>query len=91
MSKIFADSHKIIASNIYDNVFRIYGLKLDFDKLSWGSVAPDILPKYKLIRHYKEESINYIALEIMKIIFISRFLDINKILDPLAVRLLSKK
>lgn len=89
--KIFADTHKIIASNIYDNILDIYGLKLDKDKLLWSSVAPDILPRYKFIRHYQEESINFISKEIMKIIFISRYIDFNKILDPLAIKLLSKK
>lgn len=91
MLKIFSDSHKIIASKIYDNVFDIYGLKLDKDKLLWGSVCPDILPQYKLVRHYKDESLNFVAKEIMKVIFISRYLEFNKILDPLAVKLLSKK
>lgn len=91
MFKIFSDSHKIIASEIYNNVFNIYGLKLDKEKLLWGSVCPDILPQYKFIRHYKDESLNFIAREIMKVIFISRYLEFNKILDPLAIKILSKK
>lgn len=91
MFQIFADSHKIIASKIYDNVFDIYGLKLDKETLLWGSVCPDILPHFKLIRHYKDESVNFIAKEIMKVIFISRYLEFNKILDPLAIKILSKK
>ena len=91
MFHIFAESHKIIASNIYDNVIDIYGLKLDKEKLLWGSIAPDILPKYRFIRHYQKESLNYIAREIMKIIFISRYVEFNKILDPLAMKILSKK
>lgn len=91
MFHIFAESHKIIASNIYDNVIDIYGLKLDKEKLLWGSIAPDILPQYRFIRHYQKESLNYIAREIMKIIFISRYVEFNKILDPLAMKLLSKK
>lgn len=89
--RIFPETHKIIATNIYDNVFKIYGLKLDKEKLLWGSVAPDILPQYKLVRHYQDESINFISKEIMKIIFISRYLEFNKILDPIAIKLLSKK
>lgn len=91
MFEIFAETHKIIASNIYDNVFKIYGLKLDKDKLLWSSVSPDILPKYKFIRHYQDESINYISKEIMKIIFVSRYIDFNKILDPIAIKILSQK
>lgn len=88
---IFADTHKIIAAQVYDNVLDIYDLKLDKEKLLWGSIAPDVLPKYKLIRHYQDESINYIAMEIMKIIFISRYIDFNKIKDPIGIKLLSRK
>lgn len=91
MFKIFADTHKIIAENIYDSVYDNYDLKLDKNKLKWGSVAPDILPQYKLIRHYKDESLNFISKEIMKVIFISRFLDLNNVLDPLTIKILSKK
>lgn len=91
MFHIFAESHKIIASNIYENVIDIYGVKLDKDKLLWGSIAPDILPQYKFIRHYQKESLNYIAREIMKIIFVSRYIEFNKILDPLAIKILSKR
>lgn len=91
MFNIFADTHKIIASNVYDSVLEHYDIKLDRDKLLWGSIAPDILPKYKLIRHYRDESINYVALEIMKIIFVSRYIDFNKITDPFAMKILSRK
>lgn len=91
MLKIFADTHKIIAKNIYDSVYDNYDLKLDKNKLIWCSIAPDILPQYRLIRHYKDESINFISKEIMRVIFISRFLDLNKILDPLIIKILSKK
>ena len=91
MFHIFAESHKIIATNIYENVNNIYGLKLDKEKLLWGSIAPDILPQYRFIRHYQKESLNYISREIMKIIFISRYVEFNKILDPIAMKILSKK
>lgn len=91
MLKIFADTHKIIARNIYDSVYDNYDLKLDINKLEWGSVAPDILPQYRFIRHYKDESINYISKQIMKVIFVSRFLDLNKNMDPLAIKILSKR
>lgn len=91
MLKIFADSHKVIATNIYDNVLDIYGLKLDKKQLLWGSISPDILPQFRFIRHYKEESLNYIAKEIMKVVFISRYLEFNRALDPLTMKILSKK
>jgi len=90
--QILADSHKIIVTNIYDKVFEDYGLKLDKNKLLWGSIAPDILPKYRLfIRHYKDESLDYIAKEIIKIIFISRYLEFNNILDPISIKVLSRR
>jgi hypothetical protein len=88
--KIFADTHRIISGQLYEDIYRIYDFKLNREKLVWGSVAPDILPKYKLIRHYQDESLNYIALEIMKIIFISRYVDLRRIKDPIAVDILSK-
>ncbi|NLK43956.1 MAG: zinc dependent phospholipase C family protein [Tissierellia bacterium] len=91
MFQIFSDTHKIIATEIYNNVNSIYGIKLDKDKLLWGSICPDILPQFRFIRHYKDESLNYIAKEIMRVIFISRYIEFNKILDPLAMKILSKK
>lgn len=91
MFKIFADSHKIVSTKIYDNIYDIYGVKLNKDKLLWGSVSPDLLPQYKFIRHYKDESLNFIVKEIMRVIFIGRFLDFNKVLDPLTINIISKK
>lgn len=43
----------------------------------WGSTCPDILPKYKLKRHYYNDSIDYIVFKIAKIIFFNRFLDLG--------------
>lgn len=91
MFDIFADSHKIIANEIHKKVEDVYGLKLDKKKLLWGSVSPDILPKYRLIRHYQDESIEYIAKEIVKVIYIGRFLESNGKVDPITVKLLSNK
>lgn len=91
MFEIFAESHKLVATQIHESVFEIYGIKLDKDKLLWGSVAPDVLPRYRFIRHYKGESLNFIAKEIMKIIFIGRRLDIDRGIDPFTLKLLSKK
>jgi hypothetical protein len=88
---IFGDTHKIIGNNIHENIYDIYGIKLDKDKLLWGSVAPDILPQFKLHRHYKKESLNYIVNEIIKLIFICRYIEFNSRIDPLAMKILSKK
>lgn len=76
---------------MYNNVFENYGLKLDKEKLLWGSIAPDILPKYRFIRHYKDESIDYIIKEIIKIIFMSRYVDFNGGVDSITIKLLSRK
>jgi len=89
--KIFAETHKIIASNIYDNVYEKYDLKLDKNRLLWWSIAPDILPQYKFVRHYKDESIDYIVKEIIKVIYVSRYVEFNTVLDPIAIKILSKK
>jgi len=75
VSKIFKDTHKIIAKNIHKNIYDIYGIELDEKKLLWGSISPDILPKYKLHRHYKKESLDYVVNEIVKLIFICRLSD----------------
>lgn len=91
MVKIFAETHKIIASNIYDNVYEKYDLKLDKNRLLWWSIAPDILPQYKFVRHYKDESIDYIVKEIIKVIYVSRYIEFNRVLDPIAIKILSKK
>lgn len=57
----------------------------------WGSIAPDILPKYRFIRHYKDESIDYIVDEIIKVIFASRYINFNQKIDSMSMRLLSRK
>ncbi len=89
MINIFADTHQIIASNIYENIDDIYNIKLDNSALAWGSVAPDILPKYKKIRHYKKESLEFVVNEIVKLIYLNRNLDFNRI-DPITMKFFSK-
>lgn len=91
MFDIFADTHKLIGNKIHENIYDIYGIELDKDKLVWGSVAPDILPQFKLHRHYKKESLNYVVNEIIKLIFISRYIEFNSKIDPLAIKILSKR
>jgi len=87
--KILADTHKIIASNVFENIYQIYGIQLDKKRLLKGSVAPDKLPKYRLHRHYKDESLNYVVNEISKLIFISKALDFNEKIDPIRLKILS--
>ena len=42
MFKIFGDTHKIIATNLYENINDIYDIELNQDSLLWGSVSPDV-------------------------------------------------
>ncbi len=67
----------MIANIISNEVEDKYDILLDNNKLTWGSVAPDYLPKYKFIRHYKDESINFVANEILKIILFTKYVDIS--------------
>lgn len=88
---MFVESHKIIASNIYEDIYDIYDIKLNKKDLLWGSIAPDILPKYKFHRHYKDESIDFVVNKIVKLIFISRYIEFNSIVDPITIKILSNK
>lgn len=38
----------------------------------WASIAPDLLPFFKFIPHYKEESIHYVARQIVDLIYLSQ-------------------
>lgn len=91
MINIFADTHKIIASNIHQEINNIYNIDLNKNSLLWGSVLPDIMPNYRFRRHYKRESLGFVANEIVKLIFISRFLEFDTDKDPIKIKLLSKK
>lgn len=43
----------------------------------WGSIAPDYLPYYKIKSHYKKDSLDFIAREIVSLILVYRFVDFN--------------
>ncbi len=75
MLTIQTQTHKLISNHLYEHIKDSYGIELNYDRLTWGSIAPDILPKYKLYRHYYDNSIDYIILRIAKLIFVHRFLD----------------
>lgn len=88
---MLANSHKLVATNVYNNVFENYGVKLDKDKLLWGSIAPDILPKYRFIRHYQKESLDYVVNQIINIIVMSRYMNFNKYIDIIGMKILSRE
>lgn len=91
MVTILADTHKIIATKMYEDIYNIYNIKLNKDALLWGSVLPDIVPNYRFYRHYKKESLRFISNEIVKLIFISRFIDFDSYIEPIKIKLLSRK
>lgn len=91
MFQIFGDTHKLIASNIHDNIRETYNIDLDKKKLLWGSVAPDILPKFKLHRHYKDESLDFVVNEITKLIFLGRYIDLENGIEIISKKYISKK
>ena len=73
MFKILPDTHKIVAKIVHDRIKEKYNVNLNLDKMLWGSIAPDVLPYYKAKRHYFDESGDYIAREISKLIYFSRY------------------
>ena len=73
MFKILPDTHKIVAKIVHDRIKEKYNVNLNLDKMLWGSIAPDVLPYYKTKRHYFDESGDYIAREISKLIYFSRY------------------
>lgn len=90
MFNIFPQTHTIIATGIVENLESNYQIKLDEKKVRKGSVIPDFSLKYKLIRHYQEESIDFIAGEIISLIYVSRFLNFAN-LDRINTKLVSTK
>ncbi|WP_019124477.1 zinc dependent phospholipase C family protein [Peptoniphilus grossensis] len=62
-----------MAKIVHDRIKEKYNVNLNLDKMLWGSIAPDVLPYYKTKRHYFHESGDYIAREISKLIYFSRY------------------
>lgn len=85
------ESHKIIGKEIYNYIQDQHQITLDKQRLLWGTIAPDFLPRYKFISHYKEESIAYISTEILKLTLkLSNINDFNTI-NPVLKKDISKK
>lgn len=90
MFVILAETHKLIAGKVHERIFSEYGIKLDEKKLKWGSIAPDYLPYYKFKRHYLDESLFYVAGEIVNLIYISRYVNLYN-MTPFFKKFFSKK
>lgn len=85
------DSHEIIAKGIGNHISNTYDINLNENFLVWGSISPDILPKYRLIRHYKDESLGFVTNELIKIILIIMNTDFSKGPDSFRIRSLSRR
>ncbi len=53
---ILPETHRRVVARAYEESIKHYQLPINKEKLLWGSIAPDFLPKYKIKRHYREES-----------------------------------
>nr|WP_257009209.1 zinc dependent phospholipase C family protein [Peptoniphilus indolicus] len=70
---MLAETHRRVVRRVNEEIKKEYEINLNIDKLTWGSVAPDVLPYYRMIRHYKDESIKYISKEIVLLIHLFRY------------------
>ncbi|MFY9284866.1 MAG: zinc dependent phospholipase C family protein [Miniphocaeibacter sp.] len=89
-SIIFPEAHAIIAKNLCKDINENYNINLNEKKMIWGAISPDILPKYKIYRHYKEDSEEFLVNEIVNLIYICRFFNL-KSLDNFKKKIISIK
>lgn len=83
------ESHKAIGNKLHSHFENEYGISLNKKKLLWGSISPDVLPKYKFIGHYKEESLGYISSEVLKLILKFSLVHDFKEINPVLLRSIS--
>lgn len=50
-------THKIIAQNIITNIYDDKIILMNDNHFIWGNLKPDMVSKYKLIKHYKDETL----------------------------------
>lgn len=80
----------MVAGEIYEEVKKNYGLELNKNRLLWGSIAPDYLPYYKIKSHYKKDSLDFIVREIVSLILVYRFVDLDN-MNKTMLNFLSRK
>ncbi|MEN1761006.1 zinc dependent phospholipase C family protein [Anoxynatronum sibiricum] len=61
---MFPQTHAIIASLIYDDVFRHHRIKLNKTQLIYGSIKPDLYSGLPKLKHFKPQSFSTICQEI---------------------------
>ena len=60
-------THRLIGENIYQSVLLNNKIRLDKRWLIWGSVLPDLMPKYMKQKHFFSVSYDYILNMIEKL------------------------
>lgn len=80
----------LIADNLCQAIEEEYNLKLNVKRMKWGSISPDFLPKYKIYRHYKEESVDFVAQEMVSLIYFMKLFDLQN-LNHFTNKLISTK
>lgn len=89
---MLAQTHGIVSSNVCRKLSIKYDIELNKKSFVWGSIIPDINPKYRTKSHYPDVSLDYIVKEINNLIFIGRFIDFpNKDFYGILNRLFSRK
>lgn len=58
------NTHKIMAQNIIGNLDRDSYFLINEKHFIWGNLKPDMLSKYKLIKHYMDETLDVIIKKI---------------------------
>ena len=76
---IFPETHAIIAKELTVEINKKYNLDLSKNRMIWGAISPDILPKYKIYRHYREDSEEFLVNEIVNLIYILRYFNLNQL------------
>ncbi|MGV8146160.1 MAG: zinc dependent phospholipase C family protein [Alkaliphilus sp.] len=60
-------SHKIISEHVYKVVNNTLGVKLNRKQLIYGSIKPDLTPKFLRLDHFKPESFSHIMDEVAEL------------------------
>lgn len=74
---MLCETHKLIASKLYETVKSEYGKYIDYQSLLEGSIAPDNVPSMIIIPHTKKNSSGFLNKQIQYLINCSSIQDFN--------------
>ena len=74
---MMANTHLMIARNIYYNLDDILKEKVSYNNFLYGNVKPDLVSKYKLKKHYMDESLEMVVNKI-KVLSALSYNELNK-------------